>query len=109
MECTYKDEKPTESKDEAMPPNPKENELPLADDIISNGCLLFPRVEVMKLRLFDVNKTFITLPLVFFEKYLSNTKCLTEIQMNLPYDSLNDGTLLLFLLLSRWKKNNSRK
>ncbi len=78
--------------------NPQENELPINEHFITSNSNLFPRVESMKISFYEENNIFVSIPILFFETYFSNTKYLSELQIMDPFICLRSLSLSLSLL-----------
>ncbi len=88
VDCDFKEvEKP--KPEEKSPSNHQENELPIFKDMVLSNSNLFPSVETMKISFYGAYGTFVSLPLLFFDAYLSNTNCLTELQLQI--EGTKDG------------------
>ncbi len=93
---TSDDQKEAESDEESDEEStyiPQENELPISKDLIASNSNLFPRVETMKISFYEEDENFVRIPILFFQKYFSNTKCLSELQIQTPLISYQISSL----------------
>ncbi len=100
IDCTCHPPKESES-DEESTHKPQENELPISKDVITSNLNLFPRVESMKLSFYEENEIFVSIPLFFFESYFSNTRSLSELQIEGMCKRLSLSLLSLLLTQAR--------
>ncbi len=87
IDCTCEDPKEDES-DEESTNWLEENELPTSKELFTSNSNIFPRVETMKISFHGRTRNFVSIPILFFEEYFSNTKCLSELQIMVPCTGL---------------------